>query len=71
MSKSGTTYPQAAASNIVSILEAREARDRDQHVAWAAYVAAQRKANDTLDILDGVAAAKAWRLWLELFTMNR
>jgi hypothetical protein len=71
MSRSGTTYPQATASNIISILEAREARDRDQHVAWAAYVSAEEQANRTKLIEDGIKARKAWRLWLDLFDRRR
>ncbi len=35
--------------------------------AWDHYVALQDKAKETQHIEDGIAAAKAWREWLELF----
>lgn len=34
---------------------------------WSEYVAAQKRAQQTLSIDDGIAAARAWSRWLELF----
>lgn len=35
--------------------------------AWDAYLAAREVAEKSRDIVDGIAAGKAWRQWLELF----
>ena len=35
--------------------------------AWDAYVSAQRLAQSTGDVEDGIAAGRAWRRWLDLF----
>lgn len=34
---------------------------------WQAYVAAKLKADKTLALADGLAAARAWRAWLDDF----
>ena len=47
-------------SNVISI------RDH-QAQAWEAYMAAQRLAQSTGNMDDGIAAGKAWRRWLDLF----
>ena len=35
--------------------------------AWNDYVAAQHRAKETLSILDGLAAGKAWGRWLRMY----
>jgi hypothetical protein len=47
-------------SNIVSLHAHIDAR-------WSEYVAAQKRAQQTLTVDDGIAAARAWSRWLELF----
>ncbi|MEZ2132712.1 MULTISPECIES: hypothetical protein [unclassified Sinorhizobium] len=47
-------------SNVISLY------DR-QTKAWEEYVAAQRHAQLSGRIEDGIAAGKAWRRWLDLF----
>lgn len=37
---------------------------------WKEFVAAQRKAIETLDIDDGFAAGRAWSAWLAEFVPN-
>lgn len=44
-----------------------EERDRRASAAWDAYVAAKRRADDTMCIADGIAAGKAWRTFLTVF----
>lgn len=38
-----------------------------EHSAWLAYCEAARKAQETLDIADAIAAGRAWSRWLRLF----
>lgn len=47
-------------TNVVSMHAHIDAR-------WSEYVAAQKRAQLTLSIDDGIAAARAWSRWLELF----
>jgi predicted nucleic acid-binding protein len=47
-------------NNVVSLHAHIDAR-------WSEYVAAQKRAQQTLSIDDGIAAARAWSRWLELF----
>ena len=47
-------------SNVVSLHAHIDAR-------WVEYVAAQKRAQQTLTVDDGIAAARAWSRWLELF----
>ncbi|WP_439605466.1 hypothetical protein [Shinella sp.] len=47
-------------NNVVSLHAHIDAR-------WSEYVAAQKRAQHTLSIDDGIAAARAWSRWLELF----
>lgn len=51
----------------VKLSVVREARSLNEQEAWAAYLAARDKAEKSGDIQDGIAAGKAWRLWLERF----
>lgn len=51
---------KTAITNVVSMHAHIDAR-------WADYVSAQRQAQKTLSIDDGIAAARAWSRWLELF----
>lgn len=35
--------------------------------AWNAYLAAAERAQQSLELADGIEAGRAWRRWLELF----
>ncbi len=41
-------------------------RDRRQSEAWDRYATARRRADETLTFVDGQAAAKAWRDFIDL-----
>lgn len=56
---------------IIPIREAVERRAATVHDAWERYVAAQNKAKETLEMSDGIAAAKAWADWLDMFVGRR
>lgn len=51
-------------ADIISLEERREALLDER---WDAYIAAHRRATQTLAIEDGKAAARAWRDWLDLW----
>lgn len=38
-----------------------------QQLLWDAFVSAQRLAQSTGDVEDGIAAGRAWRRWLDVF----
>jgi hypothetical protein len=40
-------------------------RNRDK--LWEQYVAAQRRAQESGDLTDGIEAGHAWRRWLDLY----
>lgn len=40
---------------------------QEQTEAWAAYVAARQRAEETAHIDDGIAAAQAWKSFLNMF----
>ena len=50
--------------HIVKLEDFREERVEE---AWYAYVRAKERADETLDIRDGIAAGKAWRTMLLQF----
>lgn len=52
---------------LVFIDVAAKRRDVNVQDAWDRYVTARDIAERTRDIQDGIAAGKAWRLWLDLF----
>lgn len=54
-------------AEVVSLAQARTAKSLNVEQAWTAYVAAKTKADETLKIEDGIAAAKMFRLFLEQF----
>lgn len=41
--------------------------DAEQDAAWADYIAKRTRAEQTLDINDGIEAGRAWRRWIDLF----
>lgn len=43
------------------------ATTEEQIAAWDCFVDAKRLADNTYRLEDGIAAAKAWRQWLNLF----
>ena len=51
-------------AHIISMEERRDALIDER---WDAYIAAPRRATQTLAIDDGKAAARAWRDWLDLW----
>lgn len=58
-------------NKIISIAAAREQRQVSEQDAWRAYLAARDKAERSRDIHDGIAAGKAWALWLHIFEGKR
>jgi hypothetical protein len=54
-------------AKLVSIADARRDRDERAEDVWDAYVAAKKKADATLDVNDGLAAARAFKRFLEIF----
>jgi len=52
---------------VVFIEEAARQRDVTVHEAWDRYVAAMQKSKETLRVEDGIAAGRAYRLFVELF----
>lgn len=50
------------------IIDIASRQEAIQSARWDAYSAALRRAQQTLDIRDGIAAGKAWREWLAAFT---
>lgn len=40
---------------------------QEQAEAWQAYVAARQRVDETLDMDDGIIAARAWKRFLDLF----
>lgn len=52
---------------LVSFTKATERRAEDVNRLFDAYVAAKHKADATLSVEDGIAAAKIWKRFLELF----
>jgi len=52
---------------IIDLSVERNERNTRLELAWQAFQAASLKAQDTLDMKDGMAAGRAWRRWLELF----
>lgn len=66
-----TTLPVSAAgvnaeqtSNLCSPTAAETA-------AWDEYAAAHKRAHETLDVKDGIAAGKAWGRWVRMFERPR
>lgn len=49
------------------IIDLGERRDAMLDEKWDAYVAAHRRAQQTLALEDGKAAGRAWRDWLDLW----
>lgn len=49
------------ASKVVSL-------DAHVHRVWTEYLAARERADETKAVADGIAAGRAWRRWLDLFT---
>jgi hypothetical protein len=54
-------------TKIVHIAAAREQRQVSEQDAWRAYTSARDKAERSQNIADGIAAGKAWAMWLQLF----
>lgn len=54
--------------DIVFIDTAQRQRNDRLQALWQAYLDARAKADATGDILDGIAAGKAWAAWVEPFT---
>lgn len=52
---------------VVSITDAKRDRDANVEDVFAAYVAAKDKADATRRVEDGIAAARIWQRFLELF----
>lgn len=52
---------------VVFIEEAAKQRDVTVQEAWDRYVAAMQKSKETLRVEDGIAAGRAYRLFVELF----
>ncbi len=52
---------------VVSIADARRDRDARVEDLWDAYVAAKGKADKSESVEDGIAAARLWKRFLELF----
>lgn len=50
----------------MSVVSLSSERDRRETEAWEHYVAARARADATHNIVDGKAAALAWRAWIEL-----
>jgi hypothetical protein len=56
---------------VLQISVALAAKAATVQEAWDAWVAADTRAKETRNIEDGIRAGKAWRIWLELFTVKR
>lgn len=54
-------------AKLISLADARQDRDISVEAAWDAYIAARAVADETLKLEDGIAAAKAFKRFLELF----
>ena len=54
-------------NKLVSLSAIREVRQASVEAAWQRFVAADRKAKETLQFEDGLAARRAYREFLELF----
>lgn len=52
---------------LVFIDVAKRQKDQSVQAAWDAYVVARERAEKSSDVMDGVAAGKAWRDFLDLF----
>lgn len=52
---------------LVFIDVAKRRKDVTVQEAWDAYLVARDQAERSRNIVDGIAAGKAWRQWLELF----
>lgn len=53
--------------DLVVLDMAKRQRDRRADDLWEDYRRAAVKAQETLDIEDGIAAGRAWRAWLDNF----
>lgn len=58
-------FPQVG--QLVFIDVAKRQKDQSVQAAWDAYVVARERAEKSNDVMDGVAAGKAWRDFLDLF----
>jgi hypothetical protein len=54
--------------DVVFINSTGRKKDEGMQALWQAYQNAREKAETTHDILDGIAAGKAWARWLAVFT---
>lgn len=54
--------------DVVFINNLDRKKDQGLQSLWDAYQAAREKAEASHDILDGIAAGKAWARWLAVFT---
>lgn len=54
-------------SEIVHLAAARNERQQSQDVLWQQFVDAQRLAQTSLKLEDGIAAGKAFRVFVESF----
>lgn len=54
---------------LVFIGVAQKKRDDNLQALWDAYQKARDKAQASNDIMDGIAAGKAWRAWVEAFAV--
>lgn len=57
-------------AKVISLKVATEQRDVTVEQAWNRYIAAMQKSKETLRIEDGIAAGKAYRLFLDLYARN-
>lgn len=50
-----------------SVVDFKAERTRRIEEAWKIYLDARERAEQTRNVVDGIAAGKAWRQWLDLF----
>lgn len=53
-------------AKVIPLLVAQQKRDASVEAAWQRFLDANKKAKETLDIRDGIAAGKAYREFIEL-----
>ena len=53
--------------NVISLEEAHRRRDERIEGLWQAYLSARDRAEHSRDVMDGIAAGKAWAAFLDQF----
>lgn len=51
----------------MTVVDLETERERRIDAAWRSYCEARQRAEQTLDVEDGIEAGRAWRRWLDLF----